>query len=314
VNISPFSWKQLLQFWDRFFYQYNNPKVCSIIRIAYAFLLSINVLVLGTDLLTWFGENGIVPYQVSRELIDSDTLTIFTILPKDDWVITVSYSIFLSQIILLFLGLFSRFQALCVFIWFVSFFHRNNILFDGEDILFRMMGFFLIFMPIGSYYSLDSYFKKHKKIQYNSTSSTWALRLLQIQMCLIYLSTAWEKMKGEDWINGTAIYYVSRLDDVFGRFPIPSFIFTSLTIMKYMTWLVIIVELFIPMALWFKETRRFALFVALGFHLSIEYTMNLFLFQWLMLVGLLSFTEPKDYKQLKKIAQNISNHLKPHNH
>ena len=306
MNISPFSWQQLFKFWEQFFYQYDNPKICSIIRIAYAFLLLINILILWPDLLTWFGENGRLPYAVSREIIDPDTLTIFTLLSKSDWVIKMSYGLFVSQIILLFLGLFSRFQAICVFIWFVSFVHRHHILFDGEDNLFRMMGFFLIFMPIGSYYSLDNYFKqrKHIHIQDSSHSSTWALRLLQIQMCLIYLSTAWEKMKGEDWINGTAIYYVSRLDDVFGKFPLPNFILTSVVIMKYMTWLVIVVELFIPLAVWFKETRRFALFLAVGLHLSIEYAMNLFLFQWLMLVGLLSFTEPKDYQKLKQFITN----------
>ncbi|MEA5536401.1 HTTM domain-containing protein [Crocosphaera sp. XPORK-15E] len=299
MSHTPFSLQSFFAGWDSFFSQYKNPKICALIRIGYAFLLLINVLVLWPDLLRWFGENGLLPYTVSREIIDPDTLTIFTWLPKYDWVLKMSYGIFISQIIFLLLGLFSRFQAVCVFIWFVSFVHRHHTLFDAEDNLFRLMGFFLIFMPIGAYYSVDSWLKTRKKIAHNFTSSTWALRLLQIQICLIYLSTAWEKMKGEDWINGTAIYYVSRLDDVFGHFPIPDFLFTSLSLIKYMTWLVIVVELFIPIALWFKETRRFALFLAFGLHLSIEYAMNLFLFQWLMIVGLLSFTEPKDYQLLK---------------
>ncbi len=309
MSVSPFSLQKFFRHWDNFFYQYNNPKICCVIRIAYSFLLLINALVLLPDLFNWFGENGLLPYDVSREIIDPDTLTIFGFLPREDWVLRISYGLFVSQIIFLLVGFFSRFQAVCVFIWFVSFVHRHHILFDGEDNLFRLMGFFLIFMPIGSYYSVDSWLRNRKQSK-AKVSSTWALRLLQIQMCLIYLSTVWEKMRGEDWVNGTAIYYVSRLDDVFGHFPLPSFLLTSFSLMKYATWLVIIVELLIPISVWFKETRRFGLLLAFGLHLSIEYAMNLFLFQWLMLVGLLSFTEPEDYKVLKKNFKKIIISLK----
>ncbi|GBF81409.1 HTTM domain-containing protein [Aphanothece sacrum] len=309
MSISSLSWKQIFRGWNIFFHQPINPQICDIIRIFYSFLLLINLLVLLPDLNNWFGENGLLPYSVSREIIDPDTLTIFMWLPKNNDVLWLCYGIFVSQIILLLIGLFSRFQAICVFIWFVSFVHRHHILFDAEDTLFRLIGFFLIFMPIGTYYSLDNCLNTRKGYTLNKKKSTWALRLLQIQMSLIYFSTVWEKMKGEDWVNGTAIYYVSHLDDLFGHFPVPQFLFTSLTLMKIMTWIVLVVELFIPIGLWFKETRRFALLIAVGMHLSLEYAMNLFLFQWLMLVGLLSFTEPEDFKLIKHGLNKIKTGL-----
>ena len=36
-------------------------------------------------------------------------------------------------------------------------------------------------------------------------------------MTLIYSSPAWEKLNGDDWISGNALYYVARLDDNFGQ-------------------------------------------------------------------------------------------------
>jgi len=54
-----------------------------------------------------------------------------------------------------------------------------------------------------------------------ATPIPWGLRLFQLQMAVIYLSSAIEKTSGVDWREGTALYYVARLDDSFGKFPVP---------------------------------------------------------------------------------------------
>ena len=67
--------------------------------------------------------------------------------------------------------------------------------------------------------------------------------------------------------------------------------FESMVVITLMTWSVLAVEMAVPLALWFKKTRRTALVVAFAFHLTTDYVMNLFLFQWIMMVGLLSFVD-----------------------
>jgi vitamin K-dependent gamma-carboxylase-like protein len=102
------------------------------------------------------------------------------------------------------------------------------------------------------------------------------------------------KLAGDEWIDGTALYYVSRLDDFFGRFPIPAWLFDTPWVVAPMTWGVLIVELAVPMLIWFKETRRWCLLATVLFHLANEWTMHLFLFHWIMLVGWLSFLTTDD--------------------
>ena len=51
----------------------------------------------------------------------------------------------------------------------------------------------------------------------------------------------------------------------------------------------LVFEVLLPVGLWLPRTRWFTLGVAVLFHLSLEYTLNLFLFHWLMLLGLLPF-------------------------
>ena len=119
--------------------------------------------------------------------------------------------------------------------------------------------------------------------------SAWAVRLVQLQVSAVYLSTAWEKYQGISWRDGTALYYVSRMDDLFGRLPLPDIWFETPWLLAAMTWGVVLLEGLLPVALWCKPTRKWALLAAIGLHLSIEATMHIFLFEWVMIISLLSF-------------------------
>ena len=126
-----------------------------------------------------------------------------------------------------------------------------------------------------------------------SLAPAWGLRLLQIQMAAIFLSAGLYKIATEEWFYGTAMYYVARLDDYFGKYPVPDWLFDSPWAVAIMTWAVVAGELLIPVFIWFRETRRVSLLLAVLFHLGNEWTMHLFLFHWVMLVGWLSFIRPE---------------------
>jgi hypothetical protein len=114
-------------------------------------------------------------------------------------------------------------------------------------------------------------------------------------MAAMLFSSGLMKLAGDPWLNGTALYYVSRLDDYFGRFPVPAWAFDTPWIVALMTWSVLLAELAVPILIWFRETRLPCLIVLLVFHLANEWTMNLFLFHWVMLAGWISFLTPADF-------------------
>ncbi len=121
------------------------------------------------------------------------------------------------------------------------------------------------------------------------SSQLWPLRLFQIQITLIYASNAWNKLQGETWQNGTALFQVSRMTDYFGRGIIPDWLFDLPWLLQICTWSVLLLETLLPILLWIPSTRRYAVILGILLHLGIELTMNLFLFEWIMIVGLLSF-------------------------
>jgi hypothetical protein len=292
-------WLNLSELWDRAFFTEKDLSVVGPFRIGYALLLLINVLVWRPDLDRWFGHQGVVTLEAGLALSSRDSWTIFAWLPPEPELLTLCHTIFLVQIVCLMVGLLTRFQSICVFLWFVSFQNRTVIIFDGEDNLFRLFAFYLIFLPAGRYLAVDQ--KIFRRAE-PGPLPVWPLRLVQIQMTLVYLSAAVEKVRGPDWRAGTAWYYVSRLDDLFGKFYLPEFLFQSLAFSALLSWAVVVVELMIPLGLWFRATRPATVLLAIFLHLAMEYSMFLFLFQWLMILGLLSFVEPSEWKFLFRKA------------
>ena len=286
-----------------FFHAPIDLRTVAALRIGYAGLMLVNVLCWWPDLDRWFSDAGVLTLAASRQMIDSRCLTLFQILPNDLVTLRVVYGIFIGQLVALLIGWKPRMQAACCFVWLVSFQHRNNLVFDGEDTLFRIIGFLLIFMPLGAAWSVDRLLRARAGSlspslppPLPSTADGWAVRLLQLEMTMLYFSAAWSKLLGEPWRDGTALYYVTRLDEYWGRFPIPSFVVQTPWIVRGLTWSTMGLEFTIPVLIWFAPTRRFALGLVLVFHLACDYAMHLFLFHWIMLLGWMSFVQPDDLR------------------
>ena len=129
----------------------------------------------------------------------------------------------------------------------------------------------------------------------------WGLRLVQIEICVVLWSAGVEKLQGGMWWGGTAMYYVMHLDDFFGHLWVPQVAQNSLVVSRFLTWTSLWIEVGAPMLIWFKETRRPALIAIVLLHLGIEYMMNLFLFEWIMLAGWLTHANKSDWEWLKGI-------------
>lgn len=281
---------RLYQAVEDFFFTKGDVKLCSIIRIGFALILLPYVCMIGLNLHDFYGADGLVSYSASRDIMDPDSFSALEFLARSSFALNVCYAIFCINVLLLLLGVFSRTQAALVFFWLVAFQHRNILLNDGEDILARWIAFTLIIMPCGEYFSVDAWRRRLKGIL-PQARSLLGLRILQIEMTLIYSSTALLKLDGTEWVNGTAVIYAAQLTDVFGRFPLPDFFLSSPKLLMMLTWAVLAVECLIPLGLWFRETRLWAILLGLVLHLSLDYAMNLFLFQWLMMLGLMSFLD-----------------------
>lgn len=262
-------------------------------RIIYGVLIIVNLLILIPDFSSFFTETGVLNLAESRswagyvffnlfrfDFINAGNSDLFAIILAVIW--------FVSGIAIT-LGYKFRFFAILNFIIIASFHQRNLLILHSGDLLLRVMGFYLIFAPANRIWSLDNYFKRQKNEPWKGFpfGEMWPLRLMQIQMSLLYISTYLYKTLGNLWLEGTAVYYTSRLES-FYRFNIP-FIFDQIWLIKLMTWGTLIVEGALGFLIWIPMLRPWVILAGIGLHLGIEITMNIPMFQWIMMASYLLF-------------------------
>lgn len=274
--------------WNRFFHGGAPPVAYVIVRIGFGLVIGITFLTGWADAQKWFGPNGMVSFEASRAIVDPDTLTLFQIFPRSESAVTVLYTLVIIQAACLVLGIYGRFQAACLFVLLASFHHRNNAWCDAEDTLMRLACFYMIFMPLDARWSVRNLLASSTRHGRPGACEYWPLRLFQFQMAVIYLSTGILKFQGADWRNGTAVYYSLNLVQ-YHRFPLPDFMMNSLLFSQVSTWAVLVLELALPFMLFIPRLSLFAIACGIFLHLSIDYALNLFLFEWAMIIGLLSF-------------------------
>lgn len=284
--------------WQGFFFAPVDARLCGLLRIGFALLLLVNLAVLYPDLERWFTGSGVLPAADVALLQAGERWSLLNWLPDNLASVQVAFALFALQSVLLLLGVASRFQAACVLVWLISFQHRNPLILDSEDGLLRLMGCYLLLVPLGAAWSVDRW-RQRQRDGIAQPVAAPGVRLLQLQMAVIFLSAAWCKLNGDPWRAGTALFYVAQLDDSFGRLAVPAWIVETPWLVRTLTWFVIGVEIAIPLGVWFRQTRRPALALALVFHLANELTMHLFLFHWIMLLGWCAFLLPGDFSSHK---------------
>jgi hypothetical protein len=289
------SWRRIAKAFDDVFFSPKDTRGCAVLRIGVAVCVIVDLLVLRGSLEKWFGEDGVLPLAASRRLVDSHALSLFAWLPVSASTLWIAFGLTFAHAVLLLLGIWPRFQALGLLVWLQAFQVRNMLIIQATDIVFRSFAFYLLLMPSADAFSVPAWLARRRGAPLARVRPAWGLVLFRFQMGLIYVGSAWEKLNGADWTGGNALYYVSRLDDNFSHGPILDSMFSSIEVCRLLTWGTLAVEILLPILLWFAPTRRLGIVLGVLFHLALERSMNLFLFPWMMIIGLLTFLEAEDF-------------------
>jgi len=281
------------QLWNDFFFRPVPAYSLGLFRIAFAAVVLLNLGLLAPDALTWFGEKGTLPLDDAMRLSGGFRINVLAWLPATDLTVQCfigsSFLVALSVLV----GWRTRMASVLLWICLTSLHHRNLFVLNSGDTLMRNLAFFLIFAPSDKAYSLDRYFRIRRGLEEPGVPliAPWPIRLMQIQICVMYLSTVLWKVSGTCWCNGTAVYYITRLDS-FKHYPTPAFM-QDIWFSKFATWSSLATELALPILVWFRRTRYPVLLAGVLLHLGLEYTMNVPVFQWVVLSSLLLFVDPE---------------------
>jgi Vitamin K-dependent gamma-carboxylase len=273
-----------------------DPRPISLFRGIFGLLSLINLLLMWPDLQMWLGNTGVLPPEVHRFFGSTPRLSFYFFMGYDDRAITLIKGLGLLGGVGLILGIWPRIAAF--FMWLVvsSYCWRNPHILHSGDNLIRIGSFFLIFARSDAAFSAGprirhwchrlfdkNYSSKYFKMDSSELAKipAWPQRILQLQLCVLYLVAGIWKAKGIPWQNGTAVGTVLQLGE-FQRFPIPDFLMTPFFSMV-LTYSTLVIELGFPFLVWVPRLRVATLLAGLGLHLGLEWTMNIQLFQMTIL-------------------------------
>lgn len=277
--------------WWAFWFQPKPAYTLGAVRIAFGAIAVAWTLSLLPDLDEFFGSDGIVPRQPGSPY-EWGVFEIWTA----DRALIVGWSLLLVAAIAMTVGWHSRLAALIVFVLIMSFEFRNPYIFNSGDNLIRVEALFLALSPCGAALSLDQL--RAKGLFWSAQMrAPWPIRLMQIQLTLIYLSTFQVRMTGETWPDGSALSYALRLEDML-IIPAPQWISTSAFLMNLATWGTLFLELLIGILVWNRRFRPWVLAAGLLLHCFILATVAVGFFTPAMLVLYLAFVSPEAIRQL----------------
>jgi hypothetical protein len=282
--------------WDAFFHRPEPVTTLALFRILLGLLLLANWALLAPEVLTWLGERGVLSGAAARRLTGEGRLDVFAALPPTDAAVLAVFGATVLASVGLTVGYMTRWSAVVAFVGMVSIHHRNTLVLNSGDTLLRVLTFLLIFSPAGAAWSVDRWLARRggDPAPGPVLAAPWTRRLIQFQVALLYVSTAWWKLQGASWRDGTASYYVLRLVE-FQRFPLPlePLWVEWLPATRLFTWASLAVELALGLLAWVPAVRYPVLAAGACLHLGLEYALNIPLFQWLMLASLVAFVPPQ---------------------
>jgi len=286
---------KISQIWNNFFFKEESNLSVGFFRILWGIILFTYASQDLFNLNDFYGPKAILSLSSTLKEFPYPHLNIFQFIGVKENLLTAIMFIYVLSILFLIIGFKTKVSLIYILVTMVSFHQRNIWLLSSSEVLMRIITLYLLFSNAEKALSLDSYLVKKKyKISYPTNSNPWAFRLIQIQLSVVYLMTVWQKLKGDTWIDGTALYYATRLDQ-FKNFPVP-YLFDSISFLKFGTWLTLLIEFSLGVFIWVKEARKYLIYGGILFHLMIEYSMSIPFFEYIMCILLLTHVTSSEYE------------------
>ncbi|MEY4835053.1 MAG: hypothetical protein RI980_1168 [Bacteroidota bacterium] len=270
--------KKILNFiFDNDNYDIDYSKLFSNIITGFALLNIISVL---PDIFILYSKNGISTDYINNLLITDEKLSINNLTSfLSNYNIPYHFafiSIFMIYVISLIMVLFDYFRFLCSII--IVFLHgiiinTSPLTTYGVDFMISFLLYINVFWSIKNYISNDYY-----KLIFPFT-----IRLMQIQLCIIYFFGGIGKLLGFDWFDGNSIwlsmnlYMNDELLDVIAPY-IPNVIY------KLIALHILFSELFFPLLVYYSKTKKWIIYNIIILHLGISFVIGLHTFSFCMII------------------------------
>lgn len=269
--------------WDRFWFGSRSDSTLSslaLFRICFGAVMLVCYITRAPDLDFFYTEAGILPLShllsLGEQLEFRPTIFRWITAPA---AIHAFHSLFLLALASLTFGFFTRTSAILTYLLHLMFMNRNPTILFGVDTIGTFFFLYLCFADSGARYSLDVRLGRAKTG--HSLTSHIAWRLMQIQVCVVYAYSGFEKLKGVRWWDGSALWDVLSIGNmqrwdlsVVAHFPI---------LLAGSVYLLLLWEIYFSALIWVPRLRLPMLAFGVVLHIGIFLFMNLPSFGFMMI-------------------------------
>ncbi len=293
--------------WQLFFFAPQSTATVALVRIALGIVVFGWTLSQVGGLGDFYGSSGIAPNPPG--------------LPGGSWTLlgpahsglalAVAFCLLLAASIALIVGLGSRVAAVAVFVLVMSFQRRDFYILNSGDQLVLVLSLYVMLMPSGAALSVDRWRRRAREAFWRFPArAPWALRLMQIQVSVVYITSVWAKVRGTTWNDGTALSYALRLGDL-QRLHLPHWLNDSLALSTVFGYGTLLVELSLGVLVWNRKLRPWVLAAGICLHVGIAITIRVGFFSQAVLVMYLAFLRPATAERLILAGRQRLARLRP---
>lgn len=271
----------------KFFCAPQSPAPLGVFRVLMAAFALLQATLWYRDWSAFFGPDAWVQWEISRALGQEWQIHMLHIEGflkhlgfSQDQAVTIFYWGYVISLFALLLGWHTRISSL--FAWSAHYVIMNTlpIFVYGLDIFLQIALFYLMIMPVAKAYSLDVYQRRVSPAP--SWGVTLSRRVLQIHLCLVYISAGFAKAQSPDWWSGNAMWR-SLVQPDFRQYD-----FTWLAhypwIALLLSWFTIAIEAGYFVGMWVPYLRIVWLAGIVVLHLGIALFLGLGLFGLIMIL------------------------------
>lgn len=283
--------KRTWEIWDRFWFGPQNLLGLAFMRIllcgTMVYLYSARLLNL-----SYYNDSSWIPRSLALEVMPELYRPLFLWAFWPDSLNLVMHVLLVVLLILLTLGIGGRWLMWMAWIIDAGFIQRNYSVNFGADIIAALFLFYMSFTQSCERLSILNFFRKNKKKDFQTADilSSVMIRMMQVQISVIYAYTGLEKLKGVSWWDGTALWSVMANPQMTTMDF--SFIRSIPWVIPVVAYLTIIFEIYFPMAVAWEKTRKSWLVMGVLFHASIAAFMGLAPFAVVMVSTYFLFLKP----------------------
>lgn len=244
---------------------------------------------------TFYSDQGIVSRSVLTQTPWVGGFSLMGDLPET-WMALLFFILWGLIALGMMLGYRTRLLTVLNFICLLSTNNRNPILVSGAEMVMNALAFWSMFIPLGAAYSLDA---RRVGRSYTQKPMIYAfpVRMLQLQVAIIYIMTTVIKLQGQSWPGGDALYLA--LQARLYVFPTGDWLLTHapLEVLRALTSFTLLVEggfallVFAPFLQ--PYLRGIGLLSGIALHIGIGLMMAIPNFPLVMLCSYLAFLDPR---------------------